>query len=1358
MAIRNAKDLRRSKGGNMPFALLAVALLLVSSTFCAIYANLGDSKGRTDGIEDELNSLDASVSRTEDFIREGIGKIIYAISADKDAGTLTERTKRFDTAVEEWFSKEFPRCDDGITVTVDQQAFTLDLQSTRTSTGNPVTDRSVVSYLRAQGTVDAEFTGSAGHANKTLKITADGTSGLPFIVDCATRFELSTEGGSSMLSQLITYQLSSLAQYRILNGYGLKSVSGGTGTVDIITKVDVEKAFRNALTVVETLCFRSNGENDHSLTSHRFLDIAERMVLKNGYYEIDVGSIMSQALLSIIDRIVFDWIDYLGADEIVEIVDRILDVAKEFINNIVSFFTGNQEDNRNHACVYIKDVMESCGYTEDQYRYVMGGERTVFIERNSIELNYEGQSLTYEFGGEDMAIQLPGADVIAWDGWKNYVVDYNRNRNAIEDYVRGTIQSICSGMVSNYGVIKVRADEFDGTTFIDSFMDAVDSCLTKDIEKLTYSMESSLRDDRITDMLLASIYRTMEENRAAIFDEEHAEQNMKIGIIRQIVENETGLVVILNDSFFYPLADAVLNTDYPELESAAAEYREGVDRIYGLYDSVMNSPKNQGSSVLKELVINSGKKVLGQSYVRDAVKETAMDMISEIREYMRMNSDYGLIELEMLDRYSLYDGNGNIREEYTDIIDSYRLDVQITDPSRNGKNYHSVSFKNDKNAAYVSLFDIRIKGEISYLAHSMSGVDRSLGRFDSAFRDTLNIDMNIEIPCVSAWSLTGASYSASTTIFKDAYKALLERLEPLLEPLKDIYNKMKEIFSLLSEAVMEINSYATAIIDKLYSAIVDPLERLTELIDEWMMKNLCWLLENMGGFGFGFDIGASNQRFMFSFFGLNLTLELRLATVLKTTKNIVKLSLDGEVSGTKFSAFVDIKKNDKDGFMIRGGGGIENDDCALEMVIDPKMKFGSKLVSITGSIRDVSIDACFPYKELYDEFEMKLSDIPGVKEAVSNIALPVPGFKGSFDMGIELKYNLPLATGLIINEFESNPAGSDNGTEWVELYNATARTINLSGYMLVPESNESKAFVITGTSIGPMEKKVIYFQKQSLNNSKSGTHNGESISLYSPEGEKLDSTPWKRDSNNDDKTWQRKADGSTSWIFVKGTPGSSNGNILKTNVIAKEFLIDCLLKAADRAFEEMGDHLRSMDDVTKFLERTLQLFVKNVIDRIADIIVSASVFISLELTDYAETQHYGLKVAFEMNSDLVREGIYWLLKQVGLLQDVVREPKCNDPVELVCQNTYLTSTVYMSMSTPKFLATLESKEIRVGYKAGVNITGLSNLIWGEDGDWKAVLGIVVEKIDPSKLPKGLRSDKDKLCDLWLVKVELGKNK
>ena len=793
------------------------------------------------------------------------------------------------------------------------------------------------------------------------------------------------------------------------------------------------------------------------------------------------------------------------------------------------------------------------------------------------------------------------------------------------------------------------------------------------------------------------------------------------------------------------------------LDSMMDEYRQNVDRIYGMFENALTSPRNQGGSMTKELVIEAGKKVLRLDFVRDKVTDTALNMMSEVKEHIRMITDSDVIKLEGLDRFSLKDGYGNLYEEYTDISESYHLNIDITDPTRNSKNIHSVGMDDIRAASYSSVYTVRASGHVDYTAHSKSGVDRSLGRIDSEFRGTLNIDMTFDITCVSGWSLSGATYRASNNIFSDVWYALLRVLEPLLEPLKGLYEIIRDIFSACMETVIQVNAYATELIERLYAMIMEPLDKLTELISDIVSSGLCWLIENVCGIIEGFDIGASTQKITFGFFGLHLTVELRAATLMKTTKNIVKLTLEGEMGGTKFSAFIDLKKNSKDGLMVRGGGGVENGDCALDLVIDPEMKFGSKLVNLTGTIRDVDIDACLPYKQMYDEFEMALTDIPGVAEAVSNIVLPIPGYKCGFDMGIDIKYNLPLATGLMINEFESNPAGSDDGMEWVELYNATASTISLSGYMLVPESNESKAFVITGTSIGPFEKKVIMFEKQSLNNSKSGKHSGESISLYNPQGEKVDSTPWKKDTYNDDRTWQRKADGSSTWVFIKGTPESSNGSIIKTNAIMKEFLIDCALKAADTAFEEMGNHLRSVDDVTEFLHRMLQLFIKNVIDTIAEILVSASVYISLELTDYSESMHIGLKVAFEMNSDLVREGIYWLLKQLNILQDVVREPRCNDLNDLICENTYITTTLYETISTPKVLSTLECEEMDIGYKAGVNVTGIMNMIWGENDKWKAVLGVVAEDIDASKLPKGLRSDKEKKCDLWLIKVELSKS-
>ena len=1353
MRIQGAKELRKSKRGNMPFAMVAVALLLTSSAFCIVYANIGDTKESTGSITEELNNMDDAITEAERFIESGLGNIIYQISADHRNGTMIDRSRMFDSLVDEWFQTEFPRYDRGMTVEIVEEDIGMDIQTTKVSANDLLAERSVASYLRAVGTVKATFTGTAGTATKTLQITADGTSGLPFIVDCATKFELSTEGDASLLTQLVSYQLSSLAQSRVVNGYGLRSVSGGMGAVDIITKADVEKAFRNALTAVETICFRDNSTDDRTFFDNRHVDLAEMMVLKDGFYEIDVGAILSQALLSMIDKLVVRWVDYLGVNKIFELFDNLLDFATEVVNNVVGFFTGNQEDNRNSARIYIKDAMSSCGYSEEDYRYVLDNAKLHFSK--AIDFEYRGNMVHYEIGDIGIPIECVHRDILGWGGWENYVTDYERNRNKISDYIRGTLQSICSLIASGYGILRIPADAFDSESFMESYMTAVYSSLDGCLDRLTYEMESRLREDNVTDMLLATIYQTMIENRDAIFGESNIVDDISFEMARGAVICALSDRMMVFDEVFYP-ALAIAKDD-PQVKALASEYSRRVDAIYELYGSVLNNSKNQNNNIMKELVISAGKNVMKLDFVKETVAETARGMMAETMEHIRMNSGYGVLELEGKDGFTLSDGYGGIYEEFADIIDSYTLKIDIVSPDRNTKNVHSISTKAAKLASYVSVITVNVKGTVDYTAHSMSGVDKSLGRFDSEFRDVLNIDMKMDISCVSGWSLTGAAYRSSTNIFNDAWNILLKALEPLLGPLQELYEALKEIFGLCYETVMEINAYATELIDKLFSAVMEPLDALTEMISECIAKNLCYVVENLCGCIQGFDIGASKQKITFTFFGLLLTVELRAATLLKTTKNIVKLTLEGNIGDTKFSAFIDMKKNTKDGLMVRCGGGVENADCALDLTFDPEMKFGSKLVTLSGTIREVDIEACLPYKVMYDEFELALSDIPGVSESISNIPLPIPGYKCGFDMGIDLKYNLPITTGLMINEFETNPAGTDNGTEWVELYNATSKTIDLSGYMLVPESNESKAFVITGNSISPFEKKVIMFEKQSLNNSKSGKHNGESVSLYSPDGKKVDSTPWKKDTYNDDRTWQRKADGSTSWVFIKGTPGSSNGSLIKTNALAKEFLIDCFLKAADRAFEEMGNHLKSVDDIAEFLHRTLQLFIKNVIDTIAEIVVSASVYILVELTDYAQTQHYGLKVAFEMNSDLVREGIYWLLKQLNILQDVVREPCCNDIGNIVCENTYLTTTVYTSISTPKFLATLESEEIEIGYKAGVNITGLSDMIWGGQGKWKAILGVVAEDLDASKLPKGLRSDKDKRCDLWLIKVELCKS-
>lgn len=76
------------------------------------------------------------------------------------------------------------------------------------------------SYLQAAGTADLVLRTDTGMASETVCLSADGGSALPLTEERGSVFEYSLEGGCSLISQLMTYQLSALAQYRVINGWG----------------------------------------------------------------------------------------------------------------------------------------------------------------------------------------------------------------------------------------------------------------------------------------------------------------------------------------------------------------------------------------------------------------------------------------------------------------------------------------------------------------------------------------------------------------------------------------------------------------------------------------------------------------------------------------------------------------------------------------------------------------------------------------------------------------------------------------------------------------------------------------------------------------------------------------------------------------------------------------------------------------------------------------------------------------------------------------------------------------------------------------------------------------------------------
>lgn len=117
---------------------------------------------------------------------------------------------------------------------------------------------------------------------------------------------------------------------------------------------------------------------------------------------------------------------------------------------------------------------------------------------------------------------------------------------------------------------------------------------------------------------------------------------------------------------------------------------------------------------------------------------------------------------------------------------------------------------------------------------------------------------------------------------------------------------------------------------------------------------------------------------------------------------------------------------------------------------------------------------------------------------------------------------LSSVSGVRINEIESNPAGTDAGAEWVELF--SEQEVDLDKWKLV--NNDGDEFELDRTFSGYF---VVEFSEQWLDNK------DEKVFLYD-RNNLIDESELFFDSANNDKTHQF----CDSWVFNSGTKGKEN--------------------------------------------------------------------------------------------------------------------------------------------------------------------------------------------------------------------------
>ena len=174
-----------------------------------------------------------------------------------------------------------------------------------------------------------------------------------------------------------------------------------------------------------------------------------------------------------------------------------------------------------------------------------------------------------------------------------------------------------------------------------------------------------------------------------------------------------------------------------------------------------------------------------------------------------------------------------------------------------------------------------------------------------------------------------------------------------------------------------------------------------------------------------------------------------------------------------------------------------------------------------------------------------------------------------------LSQSSPDSNSIVINEVEINNPSS--GTEFVELYNPTSQSIDISGWSLVPSATWKQYELPNGTVIGPNSflsfTHVNYWFKDF----------GDSVSLYDDADNLIDETPVLKDMENDFKSWQRATDGlktnsDSDWELKRYTPMSSNGVI--NEIFVSQFLMTA---STDKSEYVLGEELLISGTISELL-------------------------------------------------------------------------------------------------------------------------------------------------------------------------------
>ncbi len=303
-------------------------------------------------------------------------------------------------------------------------------------------------------------------------------------------------------------------------------------------------------------------------------------------------------------------------------------------------------------------------------------------------------------------------------------------------------------------------------------------------------------------------------------------------------------------------------------------------------------------------------------------------------------------------------------------------------------------------------------------------------------------------------------------------------------------------------------------------------------------------------------------------------------------------------------------------------------------------------VEVTGTVEGRSFEMTMPEFDIKREVSFSLSQVPGIGTLLSNIPSPIPGTKFKVDAGFYFKFATPGLGHPVINEYEQNPSGRDDGNEWVEIYNPDEKAISLNGWTLRTSHGQVRLEQLGDTLILPRGHMVYRFTEQALDNGEAYCFPfAESVALLDSSGKKVDSSPFTFDEENDGRTWQRGYDAGDLWEFRHSTMGEAN-SALRPGPFEIDILAGIVVKTLEEALEQFEALGYDLNSLGKVMQTAINNLAVRLLEIISERVAEVGIFLELTFCDETGALSTGLKTSLLVDGNFLPEAFKWFAQVV----------------------------------------------------------------------------------------------------------------